>query len=341
MTTTPTMTTPTVLGRPPVVHTQPGTGGALAWLRDQQEQLATLVDRHGAVLVRGLGVRDRGTAAEVGRVLLGEPTVEREAFAPRTPYPGGLYSATEWPADQPMCMHHELSYAREVPTRQVFCCLTAPVSGGATALADAAAVLRDLPDELVARFERAGWELIRNHNDLIGIGWAEAFGTPDRAAVEDYLRAGGVRWEWTADGGLRTHRVRPAVIRHPVSGERLWFNQIAFLNEWTMDPTVREYLVLEFGADALPFTTRCGDGTPLDRATVDLINDVYARHTVREPWRDGDVLVVDNLRMAHSREPYEGEREVVVAFGAPVSVEASVSVDAPVSVEASGSVEGQ
>jgi len=49
---------------------------------------------------------------------------------------------------------------------------------------------------------------------------------------------------------------------------------------------------------------------------------VYARHTVREPWQPGDVLVVDNLRMAHSREPYEGRREVVVAFGAPVSVEA-------------------
>ncbi len=316
------MTTATRMDRPPVVTASPDPDGPAGWLRARRAQLAEVVDRCGAVLVRGLGVRDRRTAAGASRALLGELIAEQESFAPRAPYPDGLYSATEWPPDQPMCMHHELSYAREVPARQVFCCLVAPERGGATALADAAAVLRDLPADLVARFERYGWELIRTHNDVVGVGWSQAFGTDDRARVEAYLRDNGVRWEWTADGGLRTRRIRPAVVRHPVSGQRLWFNQVAFLNEWTMDPTVREYLVLEFGADALPFTTRYGDGRPLDRATVDLINDVYARHTVREPWQPGDVLVVDNLRMAHSREPYEGRREVVVAFGAPVSVEA-------------------
>lgn len=323
------MTAGTTAGQPPVIRAVPDVDGPAGWLRARLLEIEEVVDRCGAVLVRGLGVRDRRTATEASRALLGELYAEREPFAPRTRHPGGLYSATDWPPDQPMCMHHELSYAREVPARQIFCCLTAPGSGGATALADAAAVLRDLPADLVARFARHGWELIRTHNDVVGLGWAEAFGTGDRARVEAYLRANGVRWEWTGDGGLRTRRIRPAVVRHPVSGLRLWFNQVAFLNEWTMDAAVREYLVLEFGADALPFTTRCGDGQPLDRATVDLVNDVYAAHTVRQPWQTGDVLIVDNLRMAHSREPYTGRREVVVAFGAPVRVDAM-----PGSVEA-------
>lgn len=73
-----------------------------------------------------------------------------------------------------------------------------------------------------------------------------------------------------------------------------------------MAPEVREFLTAEFGPEGLPFNTFYGDGTPLDRATVDLVNEVYERHTVREPWRRGDLLVVDNVRTAHSREPYRG-----------------------------------
>lgn len=49
---------------------------------------------------------------------------------------------------------------------------------------------------------------------------------------------------------------------HPDSGERCWFNQIAFLNEWTMEPEVREFLTQEFGPEGLPFNTFLGDGTP-------------------------------------------------------------------------------
>ena len=303
-------------GRPPVVPVRDGDDPA-GWLAVHRNDVAAVVSGYGAALIRGLGVRDVAGAASASRLLVGELMSEREPFAPRSAHPP-LYSSTVWPADQPMCMHHELSYALQCPSRLVFCCLTALDRGGATALADAAAVLRDLPPQLVDRFTRTGWQLLRTHNDIVGVPWPEAFGSTDRATVERYCRDNDIAWRWDDDGGLRTRRVRPAVIDHPVTGEPLWCNQIAFLNEWTMEPAVREYLTFEFGADGLPFNTRYGDGQPLDKATVDLINDVYAAHTVREPWRDGDILVVDNLRMAHAREPYEGERHVVVALADPV-----------------------
>ena len=40
---------------------------------------------------------------------------EREAFAPRQCTSRGVFSSTKWPANQPMCMHHELSYASTSP----------------------------------------------------------------------------------------------------------------------------------------------------------------------------------------------------------------------------------
>ena len=81
-----------------------------------------------------------------------------------------------------------------------------------------------------------------------------------------------------------------------MTGRRCWFNQIAFLNEWTMDPEVREYLVDMYGADGLPFNTRYGDGDPIGADVVEMLNEVYEAHTVREPWRAGDLLLVDNIR---------------------------------------------
>ena len=113
---------------------------------------------------------------------------------------------------------------------------------------------------------------------------------------------------------LRTRQRRSAVVRHPLTGQRCWFNQIAFLNERTIDPEVREYLVDVYGQDGLPFTTRFGHGDPIGEDIVQLLNETYEAHTAREPWQSGDLLLVDNIRTAHSREPFEGPREVLVAL---------------------------
>jgi alpha-ketoglutarate-dependent taurine dioxygenase len=39
---------------------------------------------------------------------------------------------------------------------------------------------------------------------------------------------------------------------------------------------------------------------------------------VREPWRDGDLMLVDNVRTAHSREAFNGPREVLVGMSDPL-----------------------
>jgi hypothetical protein len=81
-----------------------------------------------------------------------------------------------------------------------------------------------------------------------------------------------------------------------------------------MAPELREYLVDVYGADRLPFNTAFGNGDPIGPDVVQVINETYEAHTVREPWQAGDLLVVDNIRTAHGREPFEGPREVVVAL---------------------------
>ncbi|MGW2562998.1 TauD/TfdA family dioxygenase [Streptomyces sp. NPDC001514] len=304
-------------GELPIQHTETP-HDAPTWAAEHRHALRTLVTEHGSVLVRGLGLHDAAQAGAVFDRLSTGLMTEREAFAPRHTYTPGVYSSSTWPASQPMCMHHELSYTLEFPGLMLFACLKAPTRGGATGVADAPTVLQALPAELVERFEREGWLLTRSYNDEIGASVAEAFGTDDRAAVETYCRANGIEFAWQDDGSLRTRQRRSAVVRHPVTGRRCWFNQVAFLNQWTIAPEVREYLIEEYGADGLPFNTRYGNGDPIGEDVIQLLNKVYEDSTVREPWQAGDLMLVDNIRTAHSRQAYEGEREVLVAMADPV-----------------------
>jgi alpha-ketoglutarate-dependent taurine dioxygenase len=300
-------------GRPPLLWAA-AAGNAPSWAARHRDALRAVLTQYGSVLVRGLAVHDLGDAAAVFRSIGGELMVEREAFAHRQRYPGGLYSSAKWPSNQPMCMHHELSYTFEFPGLLLFACLNAPTTGGATGVADSPTVLDALPPDLVARFEQEGWLLTRNYGDEVGTSVADAFGTEDRGAIEHYCRANAIAFEWQPDGGLRTWQRRSAVVAHPVTGQRCWFNQIAFLNEWTLDPEVREFLVEMYGPEGLPFNTSFGNGEPIGADMVTLLNDVYAANTLREPWHAGDVMLVDNIRTAHNREPFEGPRQVLVGM---------------------------
>jgi len=305
-------------GKPPVLRAD-AAGDPAGWAGENKDTLRALVAEHGSLLVRGLGLADAAGAGSVFRHL-GELMIETEAFSPRQRYSERVYSSSKWPPNQPMCMHHELSYAIEPPRLMLFACLGAATKGGATPVADASAVLDALPSGLVERFEREGWVLVRNYNGEIGATLEEAFGTDDRRAIERYCGANAIEFEWRDGGALRTRQRRRAVVLHPPTGRRCWFNQVAFLNEWTMAPELREYLVDVYGEDGLPFNTRFGNGDPIGPDIVQAINQAYDANTVREPWQAGDLLLVDNVRTAHAREPFEGPREVVVALADPMRV---------------------
>jgi alpha-ketoglutarate-dependent taurine dioxygenase len=303
-------------GKPPILEVT-ATGPAADWIAAHIYDLYAVLLRYGAVLVRGLNVADPAALAAVRDRMSPRPVADIEPFARRLDHGGGVMSSAEWPADQPMNPHHELSYTLEFPQLLLYACLSAPLSGGATTLADAGTMLSVLPPDLVARFEQVGWIVSRHYEGNVGVPWQEAFGTEDRSEVEDYCLDNRIVFEWRPAGGLRTRQGRSAVIRHPSTGQRCWFNQIAFLSRWSMDEEFRAYLADVPAAD-LPFDTRFGDGAPIDADVVRTINDAYHTVALREPWQRGDLLIVDNVRMAHGREAYVGDRMVALAMAAPV-----------------------
>src|SRR5437762_4509291 len=154
------------LGKPPMLRVE-AIGDAPRWAAEHRDALRAAVAEHGSLLVRGLGLRDAAETEAVFRRLASLMN-EREAVTPRRSYSDGVYSSSKWPPNQPMCMHHELSYALEFPGVMLFACLVAPIDGGATPVADSPTLLHALPAELIERFENVGWLLIRNYNEDIG-----------------------------------------------------------------------------------------------------------------------------------------------------------------------------
>jgi alpha-ketoglutarate-dependent taurine dioxygenase len=156
---------------------------------------------------------------------------------------------------------------------------------------------------------------VRNFISGLDVSWRDFFRTGERAAVEDYCRRSGFEWQWLPDEGLRISQRAPAVARHPVTGELVFFNQVQLHHVSFLEPEVRESLLALGGEDGLPRNVYYGDGSPVPDDVMREIEKLYWRLAVQFRWQEGDILLVDNMIMAHARNSYSGERKILVAMG--------------------------
>jgi alpha-ketoglutarate-dependent taurine dioxygenase len=302
----------------PVLITPSAAGESL---QDALSRLQGQIESHlldvGGVLLRGFGVPSvqhfRDFAAAFGHPLLSYEF----GSTPRTAVGGGVYTSTEYPAHQSIPLHNEQAYAREWPMKIWFHCVTAAVEGGETPIADSRAVYRRMPAPIRDRFA-AGIVYVRNYGDF-DVPWQQVFNTDSPAEVEAYCRRAGIRCEWKADGGLRTSQRCQATEVHPASGETVWFNQAHLFHASNLQPDVRESLEELLGADDLPRNAYFADGSSIPDAMLDEVRAVLDAETVSFRWEPGDVLMLDNMLVAHARAPFKGPRKVVVAMAEPHS----------------------
>ncbi|MFE3576473.1 TauD/TfdA family dioxygenase [Lysinibacillus sp. NPDC059133] len=285
------------------------------WISDNKELINKTLLERGGILFRGFNVNNSNDFSELVNNYSSNLVNYIERTTPRLQMSDNIYTSTEHPANQTIEMHNELSYSVISPQLIWFYCLVPPKVGGETPIADVRRVYNRIPEEIIKRFENKGWMLVRNYGDGFGPTWQEAFNTTDKTVVEEYCNQHEIDFEWKTDDRLRTKQVRQAVRKHKMTNEMIWFNHVSFYHVYNLSSELRELFLSEFGLENIPFNTYYGDGSIIEDNIIEQINLTFEQEKIEFKWEKNDVMLLDNYLVAHSRNPFQGERKVLVAMG--------------------------
>lgn len=295
---------------------RPDTGGLklLDWAAQHKDEIEQLVQSNGALVIRGLNIHSSKQFGDFLTTVFGEELAEYTyRSTPRTELRGNIYTATEYHPDQTIPQHNENAYSNKWAMRIGFLCMLPSPVGGETPIGDSRLVYQMIPAEVRARFEAHGVMYVRNYSD-IDLPWTEVFQTEDKAEVERYCNENEIRFEWRPNNCLRTIQINPASAVHPVTGEKVWFNQAHLFHVSSLEPAVRDSLIGVLGEENLPRNTYYGDGSPIEEDVLQQIRAIYEQTKVVFTWEKNDLMLLDNMLFTHGRQPYSGDRKVLVGM---------------------------
>jgi non-ribosomal peptide synthetase component F/alpha-ketoglutarate-dependent taurine dioxygenase len=284
------------------------------WAGANREFVHTNLLRHGALLFRGFDVPSVPVFEKFAESLC--PTLYGEyGDLPREELGGKVYGSTPYPNDKTILFHNESSHMHRWPMLIWFYCVKAATSGGETPIVDCRRIYQQLEPTLQRKFAEKGLMYVRNFTAGLDVSWQKFFHTSDRSVVEDYCKRGSISFEWTDNDGLRTRQVCPAIVKHPQTGEMVFFNQLQLHHVSCLEAPVRESLLSMMREEDLPRNVYYGDGSKIEDSVMDDLVALYLQTAVSFAWQEQDIIMLNNMLVAHSRNPYVGERKIVVALG--------------------------
>ncbi|OUL26109.1 condensation domain-containing protein [Nostoc sp. 106C] len=285
-----------------------------AWATTNREFIENKLLQHGGILFRNFPVNSatefENFAQSICLELFGD-----YGDLPRAAVGGKVYGSTPYPADKAILFHNESSHLQTWPLKIWFFCVQPAQQGGETPIVDCRKIYQQLNPQLRERFEQKQLMYVRNFIEGLDVSWQQFFRTTDKAVVENYSHQSGIDWEWLPDNNLRTRSYRQAITKHPRTQEMVFFNQIQLHHISFLEPSVQKSLLSLFGEEKLPRNVYYGDGSPIEQSIIEEITEIYQQSQVSFPWQQGDIVMLDNMLTAHSRNPYVGSRKILVAMG--------------------------
>lgn len=317
------------------------------WLQENKDFISQKIVEHGAILFRGFEVDGPEQFENVAQGVDPELKNNYLGTSPRNAVSKYVFSASELPPYYPIMQHCEMSFLPNPPRKLFFYCHIEPAEGGETPIVDFRKVYKDMGPKIRDEFERKGIKNIRNYNgpsakakfDLWKLKrWDEMFLTTDKKTVEAECAKNGLEYHWKDDDKLVLINDQEAIAKHPVTGEKVWFNHLQVFHEaaaaieyghiarhqknlraqgfslFTSAMSGIKKLTTKEGEQAMNCTFR--DGTPIPANYVKHVEDIIWKNMVIFPWRKGDVLAIDNFSTSHGRLPYNSPREIQVCWAA-------------------------
>jgi len=287
------------------------------WLSNHLDHISTLLLKHGAILFRNFNIQSVSKFKTVISAVTPDLIEYYEASTPRKLIGDKIYTSTNYPPSETIFLHNEMSYTNDWPMKIWFFCEKPADSGGHTPIADCRAVYRSLKPEVKAKFDTSSVMYTRTCGGPLGRTWQSIYGTDDKTAVEHYCRDNDIRWEWISSDTLHTKQVRQATASHPQTKDIVWFNQAHAYHNSTLKPSIRNHLTHSLKNGHFPRDAYYGDGSQIDDETIAHILDAYEMHAIYFDWQAGDLLLLDNMLIAHGRTAFSGERHVLTAMAQP------------------------
>lgn len=284
------------------------------WIDHNRALITEILLAHGALLLRGFDIDDSEKFSNVIRLISKAELLPYQfRSTPRSSISGHVYSSTEYPKEEWIPLHNEQSYTSTWPLQVYFCCQQPAAISGDTPIADSRQVYEAIPQLIRDEFERKGIRYLRTYGEM-DLSYQEVFSSGDKDEIKRQCESMGIQSLWSDEGQLSTWQDCPAVVKHPKTGEKLWFNQAHLFHVYAKGEDIAEALIAEFGIDHLPRHAQFADGSEIPLEYLKIINAVYEKAIVRFPWHKGDVLILDNMMAAHGRTDFQGERKILVGM---------------------------
>lgn len=288
------------------------------------------LSKYGGILFRGFPLQTADDFASFIRHLGTGSFIDYiGGDSPRNKIKDGVYTSTEAPPSIKIPLHNELSFVKHHPRHIYFFCETPSLVGGETIIADARNIYEAIDQAVRQHFITKNIRYVSCYyykSQIMNLlnkiqsshkSWIQVFETESKQEVEKKCIEHEFELKWTKNDWLRISQVRPAVISHPETGEKVWFNQAhlfdfnpKLLGTWRYVGAKLFYSRKHTRLHEVFFA----DHSPIPRTELYHVMDVLDAHTIAFPWQRGDVLVLDNILAMHGRAPFEGKRRILAAM---------------------------
>ncbi|KAF3790029.1 Clavaminate synthase-like protein [Nymphaea thermarum] len=303
---------PAVLAPPGFPDGHRGAAGLAGRVQRGKAAVEAALRKSGAVLFRGFPVRTAAEFNEVVEAFSWEELPYVGGAAPRTNVVGRVFTANESPPDQKIPFHHEMAQVPEFPSKLFFFCEVEPREDGETPIVLSHLIYERMKEkypEFVSRLEERGLIYTRvlgqgdDPSSPIGRGWQSTFLTTDRKVAEERATKLGMKLEWIDDGVKTVMGPIPAIKIDSTSGRKVWFNSM-----------VAAYTGWEDARNDPVKAVTFGDGTPLPADVIYDCLKILDEESVAIPWQQGDILLIDNMAVLHSRRSFLPPRRILASL---------------------------
>lgn len=282
------------------------------YITTNYENIRKLMEKQPAILYRGFKIN---TLADFEYLISNLP-IDTTSYvggdSPRTKLSSKIYTSTEYPADQQIVLHNEMSFSNNYPRYLFFYCELPSIQGGETPLADNRELYRRLPNALLQKYQAKKLKYIMNLHSGYGIGksWQDVFETDNKGKIEQLLTQRGVNYSWRSNDVLQVSEIVQPVIRHPKTNDWIFFSQA---HQW--HPSNLEHDIYLNLLSMMPETdfyhyVCYADDEPLDEDDLAITRQIIDDIKIVNPWQRGDVLLLDNMLAMHGRNSYQGDRKI-------------------------------